>query len=297
MCKTKKSTIGFIGTGVMGKSMAGHLIKAGYKTLVYNRTPERAKELIEQGAVWKETVAEISAEANIIITMVGYPRDVEEIYFGEQGILKHAKPGTYVIDMTTSSPILAQKIYKAAKEKQIHALDAPVSGGDIGARNAQLAIMIGGENSDFEAVKPILELMGKNIVLQGPAGSGQHTKMCNQIAIASNMIGVCEAMVYARKSGLDPNTVLQSIETGAAGSWSLSNLAPRMIKGDFEPGFYIKHFIKDMGIALESAKEMGMMTPGLELAKSLYDELANQGEENSGTQALYKLLNQQHIFA
>lgn len=291
MCKTRQSTIGFIGTGVMGKSMAGHLIKAGYKTLVYNRTPDRAKELIEQGAVWKETVAELAAEANIIITMVGYPRDVEEVYFGEQGILNHANSGTYVIDMTTSSPLLAQKIYETAKEKQIHALDAPVSGGDIGARNGQLAIMVGGDINDFETMRHILELMGKNIVLQGPAGSGQHTKMCNQIAIATNMIGVCEAMVYAKKSGLDQKTVLKSIETGAAGSWSLSNLAPRMINGDFEPGFYIKHFIKDMGIALESAKEMGMRTPGLALAKSLYDELANQGEENSGTQALYKLLD------
>ncbi|MBT2701134.1 NAD(P)-dependent oxidoreductase [Bacillus sp. ISL-40] len=293
MCRTKRATIGFIGTGVMGKSMAGHLIKAGYKTLVYNRTPERAKELIEQGAVWKETVAEISAEANIIITMVGYPQDVEEIYFGERGILKYAIPGTYVIDMTTSSPILAQKIYEAAKEKQIHALDAPVSGGDIGARNAQLAIMIGGENSDFEAMKPILELMGKNIVLQGPAGSGQHTKMCNQIAIASNMLGVCEALLYAKKSGLDPNTVLKSIETGAAGSWSLSNLGPRMIKGDFEPGFYIKHFIKDMKIAIESAEEINLSTPGLKLAKFLYEELEAEGKGDKGTQTLYQLLDRQ----
>ena len=292
MSKTKQTTIGFIGTGVMGKSMAGHLLKADYKTLVYNRTPERAKELIEQGAIMTETVAELAAEANIIITMVGYPHDVEEVYLGHAGILNHAKPGTYVIDMTTSSPLLAQKIYAMAKEKQIHALDAPVSGGDIGARNAQLAIMVGGDATDFNATKPVFEIMGKNIVLQGPAGSGQHTKMCNQIAIATNMIGVCEAILYAKNAGLDPSTVLQSIETGAAGSWSLSNLAPRMISGDFEPGFYIKHFIKDMGIALEAAKEMNMWTPGLSLAKSLYDELANQGLENKGTQALYKLLEQ-----
>ena len=292
MSKTNQTTIGFIGTGVMGKSMAGHLLKAGYKTLIYNRTPERAKELIEQGAILAETVAELAAESNIIITMVGYPHDVKEVYLSHAGILNHAKPGTYVIDMTTSSPLLAQKIYATAKEKQIHALDAPVSGGDIGARNAQLAIMVGGDATDFNAIKPVFEIMGKNIVLQGPAGSGQHTKMCNQIAIATNMIGVCEAIVYAKNAGLDPSTVLQSIETGAAGSWSLSNLAPRIINGDFEPGFYIKHFIKDMGIALEAAKEMNMWTPGLSLAKSLYDELANQGIENKGTQALYKLLEQ-----
>ncbi|MGG2065336.1 NAD(P)-dependent oxidoreductase [Bacillus sp. S14(2024)] len=293
MYNTKNAIIGFIGTGVMGKSMATHLIKAGYTVLVYNRTPARSQELIENGAIWKETVAEIAAQANIIITMVGYPKDVEGIYFGEKGILHHAKPGTYVIDMTTSSPILAQNIYEIAREKGIYTLDAPVSGGDIGAKKATLAIMVGGEQQDFDAMKPIFELMGTNIILQGKAGAGQHTKMCNQIAIASNMIGVCEAMVYAKQAGLDPKDVLRSIETGAAGSWSLSNLAPRMINGDFEPGFYIKHFIKDMRIALESAKEMGLSTPGLQLAKSLYDELADKGAENNGTQALYKLLDKQ----
>jgi 3-hydroxyisobutyrate dehydrogenase len=293
MCNTKTTVIGFIGTGVMGKSMASHLIKAGYKVLVYNRTPARAQGLIDNGAIWKETVAEISLESDVIITMVGYPQDVKEIYLGEEGILHYAKEETYVIDMTTSSPILAREIHKKASQKNIHALDAPVSGGDVGAQKATLAIMVGGNKKDFDAMKPILELMGTNIVLQGEAGSGQHTKMCNQIAIASNMIGVCEAMVYAKQAGLNQNTVLQSIETGAAGSWSLSNLAPRMIKGDFEPGFYIKHFIKDMRIALESAEEMKLSTPGLKLAKSLYDNLANEGAQNSGTQALYKLLDKQ----
>ncbi len=286
----EKTIIGFIGTGVMGKSMAGHLLGAGYTVLVYNRTKSRAEELINRGAVWKDTVAEVAEQANVIITIVGYPKDVEEVYLGSNGILHHAKAGTYVVDMTTSTPSLARKIFETAKEKGIHALDAPVSGGDIGAREARLAIMVGGEREAFEAVKPVFEVIGKNIILQGGAGAGQHTKMCNQIAIASNMIGVCEAMVYAKKAGLDPATVLKSIETGAAGSWSLSNLAPRMIANDFAPGFYVKHFIKDMGIALEAAKEMGIMTPGLELAKSLYDKLAELGEENSGTQALYKLL-------
>ncbi|NGQ95932.1 NAD(P)-dependent oxidoreductase [Brevibacillus sp. SYP-B805] len=292
MTITKENTvIGFIGTGVMGKSMAGHLLKAGYPVLVYNRTKSRADELIRDGAVWKETVAELAAGAHVIITMVGYPHDVEEVYLGPQGILAHAQAGSYVIDMTTSTPSLARRIHETARAKGIHALDAPVSGGDIGAREARLAIMVGGDQEAFEAVKPILEIMGKNIVLQGGPGAGQHTKMCNQIAIASNMIGVCEAMVYAKHAGLDPATVLKSIETGAAGSWSLSNLAPRMIAGNFEPGFYVKHFIKDMGIALEAAEEMGLMTPGLKLAKSLYDELAAMGEENSGTHVLYKLLD------
>ncbi|MGE6833482.1 NAD(P)-dependent oxidoreductase [Priestia megaterium] len=293
MYNSKTAVIGFIGTGVMGKSMANHLINSGYKVLVYNRTPARAQELIDNGAIWKDTIGELSSESNIIITMVGYPEDVEEVYLGEEGILRYAKEGSYVIDMTTSSPLLAQKVHTLALEKNIYALDAPVSGGDIGAQKGTLAIMVGGEKKDFDAMKPIFELMGTNIVLQGKAGAGQHTKMCNQIAIASNMIGVCEAMVYAKQSGLDQKRVLESIETGAAGSWSLSNLAPRMIEGNFEPGFYIKHFIKDMKIALESAEEMKLLTPGLRLAKSLYNDLANQGAHNEGTQALYRLLDKQ----
>ncbi|MFT9846440.1 NAD(P)-dependent oxidoreductase [Aneurinibacillus sp. REN35] len=287
------AVIGFVGIGVMGKSMAGHLLNAGYRVHVYNRTKAKAEELVKQGAVWNDTVAALSAEADVIITMVGYPKDVEETYLGAEGILAHAKEDAHVIDMTTSSPLLARKIYEAAKEKNIHALDAPVSGGDIGAREARLAIMVGGDEAAFASMYPIFEKMGANIVHQGPAGSGQHTKMCNQIAIASGMIGVCEAMVYAKRAGLNPENVLKSIATGAAGSWSLSNLAPRMLQGDFAPGFYIKHFIKDMGIALEAAEEMGMMTPGLKLTKSLYDELAEKGEENSGTQALYKLIDEQ----
>ena len=289
MSLSKENTvIGFIGTGVMGKSMASHLVQAGYRVLVHSRTKAKTEPLIQQGAVWKDTVGDLAAEANVIITMVGYPKDVEEIYLGENGIIHRAKPGSYLIDMTTSSPVLAQKIYEEAKKKGLHALDAPVSGGDIGAREARLAIMVGGDEEDFNAVLPILSLMGKNIIRQGKAGAGQHTKMCNQIAIASNMMGVMEAIVYAEKAGLDPANVLKSIETGAAGSWSLSNLAPRVIRGDFAPGFYIKHFIKDMNIALQAAKEMGITTPGLELAKSLYEELEKRGEGDSGTQALYK---------
>ena len=291
MLLTRENTvIGFIGTGVMGRSMAGHLLQGGFRVAVYNRTKARAEELIQAGALWKDTVAEVAAGCNVIITMVGYPSDVEKVYFGDGGIIHHAKPGSYLIDMTTSSPALARKIYEKAGERELMALDAPVSGGDIGAREARLAIMVGGDAAAFEAIKPILEMMGKNIVLQGEAGAGQYTKMCNQIAIASNMMGVCEAVAYAQRAGLDAARVLQSIETGAAGSWSLSNLAPRIIDENFAPGFYVKHFIKDMNIALDSAKEMGLWTPGLELAKSLYEKLAAQGDQDSGTQALYKLL-------
>lgn len=287
MAETKK--IGFIGTGVMGKSMAGHLLKAGYELLVYNRTKAKTDDLVKQGAEWKATVAELAEESDVILTMVGYPSDVEEVYFGENGILAHAKSGSYLIDLTTSKPSLAEKIADEAQLKGMHALDAPVSGGDVGAQKATLTIMVGGEKEAFNKLLPILQTMGDNIVLQGKAGAGQHTKMCNQITIASNMVGVCEAMIYAEKAGLDPKTVLKSISYGAAGSWSLSNLAPRMLDDDFAPGFFVKHFIKDMTIALESAEEMGMMTPGLSQSKQLYEQLAAKGEENSGTQALYKL--------
>jgi 3-hydroxyisobutyrate dehydrogenase len=285
------SIIGFIGTGVMGKSMAAHLMKKGYSLLVNNRTKSSADALIQNGAVWKDNVADIAKEADIIITMVGYPKDVEEIYLGEKGILSNAKSGAYVIDMTTSEPSLAKKIYDEAKERGIYSLDAPVSGGDVGAKNAALTIMVGGDKDAFENMVPVFEAMGKNIILQGGPGAGQHTKMCNQIAIASNMIGVSEAMLYAKKAGLDPERVLESIGAGAAGSWSLSNLAPRMIKGDFEPGFYVKHMVKDMKIALAEAEKMGLWTPGLELSKSLYDEIVREHKEDKGTQVLFELLD------
>lgn len=284
-----QTTVGFIGTGVMGKSMAANVMKAGYKLCVHNRTKAKASDLIDLGALWRESAAEVAATSDVVITIVGYPEDVEKTYLGDEGILSHAKEGAYLIDMTTSKPSLAQTIYEKAAAKGIHALDAPVSGGDIGARQGTLSIMVGGDREAFTTVEPLLKTMGNNIVYQGEAGAGQHTKMCNQIAIASNMMGVCEAVAYAKRAGLEPAVVLKSIESGAAGSWSLSHLAPRMIKSDFAPGFYIKHFLKDMRIALESAAEMNLMTPGLELAKSLYDQLAARGEEESGTQALVKL--------
>jgi len=287
---TKQSVIGFIGTGVMGQSMAGHLLETGYQVVVYNRTKEKASKLIHRGAKWADTPRKVAEISDAVITIVGYPTDVEEIYLGENGILHHLTRGSLAIDMTTSSPKLAERIFEVGKDKGISTLDAPVSGGDIGAKEARLSIMVGGDEESFETAKPLLDLLGSNVVYQGKAGAGQHTKMCNQITIASNMMGVSEALLYAKKSGLNPDNVLKSITSGAAGSWSLSNLVPRMIDEDYAPGFYVKHFIKDLKIALESSREMGIKTPGLELALSLYEELAQNGEENSGTQALIKLL-------
>ena len=284
-----KSTVGFIGLGVMGHSMAGHVLRGGFDVLVYNRSKQKTLDLLTQGAVWKDDIFSLAEKSDVVITMVGYPKDVEEVYLGERGIVAAARPGTVLIDMTTSSPKLAERIASAAAEKGLFSLDAPVSGGDKGAREATLSIMVGGEETVFEDMLPLFQLMGKNIVLQGGPGSGQHTKMANQIAIASNMMGVCEALAYAKKSGLDTGRVLSSISGGAAGSWSLSNLAPRILAGNFAPGFFVKHFIKDMGIALEEADRMGMDAPGLKQAFALYEELAAKGCENDGTQALFKL--------
>lgn len=283
----EETVVGFIGIGVMGKSMVSNLMNSGYQVIVSTRTKARAEDLLEHGAQWKDTPGEVAQASNVVITMVGYPSDVEEVYFGESGILANATRGSIVVDMTTSSPVLAARIYEEGKQKGIQVMDAPVSGGDVGAREARLSIMVGGDKDVFDTVVSLFQIMGKNIVYQGGAGSGQHCKMANQIAIASTMMGVCESVRYAEKAGLDPETVLQSIETGAAGSWSLSNLAPRMIRGDFEPGFYVKHFIKDMGIALQSAEELGLEAHGLALAKLLYDTLAEQGNEDKGTQVLY----------
>lgn len=277
--------IGFIGTGVMGSSMAKHLQDAGYELGIYTRTKAKAQELLDRGMTWFATPAEVAAWSEVVISMVGYPQDVEEVYLGENGVLS-TKAGGYIVDMTTSSPKLAQKLYEAAKAKGIAALDAPVSGGDLGARNATLAIMVGGDEEAFQALLPVFQVMGKTISYFGKAGSGQYTKMANQIAIAAGMMAVAESLVYAEKMGLDANKVLETIETGAAGSWSLSNLGRRMLKGDDKPGFYIKHFIKDMRIAIETAHEAGLNLPGLEKAKELYDQLAAQGLENKGTQAI-----------
>lgn len=280
--------IGFIGTGVMGASIVMHLLNAGHDVTIYTRTKSKAADLISAGAKWAETPAEASKEQEIIFTMVGYPKDVEEVYIGEKGIFSAAKEGAIVIDMTTSEPTLAKKLYHEARERGLHSLDAPVSGGDIGAKNGTLSLMIGGDKDVFEKLYPIFELFGQNIVYQGVAGSGQHTKMCNQIAIASGMIGVCESMAYGLKAGLTMEEVLRSITAGAAGSWSLSNLAPRMLKGNLEPGFYIKHIIKDIKIALDEAERMNLQLPGLTLAKTMYDQLLAEGYGDNGTQALIK---------
>ncbi|SEB10768.1 3-hydroxyisobutyrate dehydrogenase [Thalassobacillus cyri] len=279
--------IGFVGTGVMGKGMIGQLLAKNFEVCIHTRTKAKAEALLEAGAQWCEDLGTLTERSDTVITIVGYPSDVEEIYFGENGLLAYARPGMYLIDMTTSTPTLAEKIAAAAEEKQVKALDAPVSGGDVGARESKLSIMIGGKKAAFEAVKTVFEAMGTNIVYQGEAGAGQHTKMCNQIAIASNMLGVAEAIAYAKKSGLSPENVLKSITTGAAGSWSLSNLAPRMIAGDYAPGFYIKHFVKDLRIAIEEADRMGMELPGLKLSESIYERLIELGYEDNGTQAIY----------
>lgn len=288
----KVKQIGFIGTGVMGSSIVKHLLNAGHDVTVYTRTQSKAASLLALGAKWAATPAEASKQQDIIFTMVGYPKDVEEVYYGDQGIFTTAKEGAIVVDMTTSEPTLAQKLYNTAQQKGIHSIDAPVSGGDIGAQNGTLSLMIGGDQEIVESLRPIFETFGANIVYQGDAGAGQHTKMCNQITIATGMIGVCEAMAYGLKAGLSMDNVLKSISSGAAGSWSLSNLAPRILAEDLEPGFFIKHIIKDMKIALEEAERMNLQLPGLTLAKEMYDTLMKQGYEEKGTQALIKYYNE-----
>jgi 3-hydroxyisobutyrate dehydrogenase len=289
---SKSTPVGFIGTGVMGGSMAGHLLVAGYELHVHNRSRPKSESLIARGAVWHDTPGGLTEKCGIIVTMVGFPKDVEETYFGPRGIFPSVRPGTRLVDMTTSRPLLAKRIYEEAKRKGCFALDAPVSGGDKGAREAGLSIMVGGDRERFEELVPFFSAMGKTVVHQGGPGSGQHTKMANQIAIASGMIAICEALAYTKKAGLDPSTVLKSIGNGAAGSWSLNNLWPRIISEDYAPGFYVKHFIKDMGIALESAAEMGLELPGLSMVKSFYDRLAEKGGGDFGTQALFKMFEE-----
>lgn len=285
--------IGFIGTGVMGRSMVKHLINAGHSVHIYNRTKSKAEELISNGAVWMESVADLARECSTVCTMVGFPRDVEEVYFGEDGLIENVATGSVLIDMTTTKPSLSKKIFVSAQEKGIDTLDAPVSGGDKGAREGTLSVMVGGEKEIFEKIVPLFECFAKKIVYQGKAGAGQHTKAANQIAIASTMMGVCEALTYAQREGLDPVTVLSSIESGAAGSWTMSNLGPRMLKGDFDPGFYVKHFLKDLAIALDECGELGFELPALKLAKTLYQKLSLSGGDDFGTQALFKVYNEE----
>jgi len=282
--------IGWIGTGVMGKSMCAHILKAGYHVSVYNRTKEKAKDLIQMGAIWCLSPKEVAEKCDILFTIVGFPLDVEEVYLGENGVLKTIKENSIIVDMTTSEPSLAQKVYDEAKKLGVSSLDAPVSGGDVGAKNGTLAIMIGGDKEAYETVLPFFNLMGQNISYMGKEGAGQHTKMSNQILIASTMIGTIESLLYAYKAGNDLEKVIQVIGKGAAGCWSINNLGPRIAKGNFEPGFFIKHFVKDMGIALKEAKLMNLSLPGLALAYQFYMYAMALGLENLGSQGLFKVL-------
>ncbi len=278
--------VGWIGTGVMGAPMCGHLLASGYPVTVFNRTPERARGLLERGAAWAESPQAVAQHADVVFTMVGFPDDVREIVLGPAGTLAGAGHGTILVDMTTSEPSLAREIYEAARARGVASLDAPVSGGDVGARAAGLSIMVGGDRDAFERVAPLLRCLGATIVHQGPAGAGQHTKMVNQILVASGMVAVSEALLYAHQAGLDLPTVLQSVSGGAAGSWSLTHYAPRILARDFAPGFRVDHFVKDMGIALAEARRMRLSLPGLALVEQLYLALVAQGDGRQGTHAL-----------
>jgi 3-hydroxyisobutyrate dehydrogenase len=282
----EKTRIGWIGTGVMGRSMCGHLIAAGYSATIYSRTKEKAADLLARGATWAASPREVAAQSDVVISIVGFPSDVREVLLGENGALAGCKSGTVIVDMTTSEPSLAAEIAERARERGVVCIDAPVSGGDVGARNATLSIMIGGDADTITALEPIWKTMGAKFIRQGGAGAGQHTKMVNQILIATGMIGVCEALLYGYKAGLDLEKVLESVASGAAGSWSLSNYGPRMIAGNFEPGFFVDHFIKDMGIALAEARRMHLALPGLALAEQLYQAVAAQGYARNGTHSL-----------
>jgi len=284
-----KDILGFIGTGVMGSSMAGHLLSKGYELHIFNRTRTKAENLIKNGAIWEDSYSELAEKCSVIFTIVGYPNDVEDIYLGKDGLVQKAKTGTLLVDMTTSSPKIARKIWEAGKKRGLSILDAPVTGGDKGAREGTLTIFAGGTEEDFERALPYLKIMGENINLMGGAGSGQNTKLVNQITLAGTMTGMCEGLAFAKACGLDKSKVLDAISGGAAGSWSLANYGPRILKGDFAPGFFVKHYIKDMKLAEEAADEMDLDMPALSLTRELYEEIADGGFDNEGTQALYLL--------
>jgi len=286
LIQSDKTRLGWIGTGVMGSSMCGRLIRAGFAATVFNRTRAKAEPLLAAGARWADSPRAVAAAADVIFTMVGHPADVRQVILGADGVLAGCQPGAILVDMTTSEPSLAIEIAAAAAKAGVHALDAPVSGGDVGAREGRLSIMIGGDAAVAEALRPCWEVLGKTFIRQGGPGAGQHAKMVNQILIASNMVGVCEGLLYAYKAGLDLETMMQSVASGAAGSWSLLNLGPRIIANDFAPGFFVEHFLKDLGIALAEAKRLGLCLPGLALANQLYLSLAAHGHTRAGTQAL-----------
>lgn len=280
------TSIGWIGTGVMGAPMCGHLITAGYCVTVYSRTRTKAQPLLDRGARWAESPRATATASDVLFTMVGFPQDVRQVYFGADGIFAGARPGTILIDMTTTQPSLSREMTDAAAARGRYAIDAPASGGDVGARNATLSIMVGGEKQAVQAVMPLFEILGKKIVHQGGPGSGQHAKLCNQIVIAGTMVGVCESLLYGYKAGLDLSRMLNSIRGGAAACWTLENLAPRILQRNFDPGFLVEHFVKDMGIALEEAKRMGLTLPGLVLVHQLYEKVRSLGHGRSGTHAL-----------
>lgn len=284
--------IGWIGTGVMGSSMCGHMLAAGYRVTLHSRTKAKAKPLLDLGATWAETPRAVATDSDILFTMVGFPQDVRTVYFGETGILTGARAGMTLIDMTTTQPSLSREIAAAASAKDLSAIDAPVSGGDVGAKNAALSIMVGGDKKSVQAMMPLFELLGKKIVHQGGPGTGQQAKLCNQIVIAGTMIGVCESVLYGYKAGLDLNRMLDSIRGGAAACWTLDHLAPRILQRNFDPGFYVEHFVKDMGLALEESKRMGLVLPGLTLVHQLYQTVQTLGHGRSGTHALMLALEE-----
>ena len=292
--------IGWIGTGVMGSSMCGHLLTDGYRVTIHSRTRSKAQPLLDRGAQWAENPRAVAAESNVLFTMVGFPQDVRTVYFDKAGVLAGARAGMILIDMTTTQPALSREIAVASSAKNLSAIDAPVSGGDVGAKNAALSIMIGGDTTSVQAVMPLFELLGEKIVHQGGPGAGQQAKLCNQIVIAGTMVGVCESLLYGYKAGLDLNRMLESIRGGAAACWTLDNLAPRILQRNFDPGFFVEHFIKDMGIALEEASRMGLVLPGLTLAHQLYQTVQTLGHGRSGTHALMlalEALAQVHVGA
>jgi 3-hydroxyisobutyrate dehydrogenase len=280
------SRIGWIGTGVMGASMCGHLLNKGHAVTVFNRTKAKVQPLLDKGATWVDSPRAVAERSDIVFTMVGFPQEVRDVYLGANGVLAGVGQGAVLVDMTTTAPSLAQEIYTAAKAKGAQAIDAPVSGGDVGARNATLSIMVGGDKAVVEEALSLLQVLGKTIVHQGGAGAGQHAKLCNQIVISGTIIGVCESLLYGYKAGLNLDTLLQSIRGGSAACWSLDNLAPRILKNNFDPGFFVDHFVKDMGLALEEARRMELKLPGLELAHSLYRHVQALGYGRKGTHAL-----------
>jgi 3-hydroxyisobutyrate dehydrogenase len=290
MAETQR--IAWIGTGVMGASMCGHLIAAGHPVTIYSRTRAKAQPLLDRGADWADSPEAAARDADVVFTMVGFPADVREVYLGEHGVLQSLRTGAIAVDMTSTSPSLAQQIYRTAADRGVGAIDAPVSGGDVGARNATLSIMVGGDRDTVDAVMPLFRVMGKTIIYEGAAGAGQHTKLCNQIVVAGTMIGVCESLFYGQTAGLDLEKVLEAIRGGAAACWTLDNLAPRILKRNFDPGFFVDHFVKDMGLALEEARRMNISLPGLALVHEIYQRVQALGHGRKGTHALMLALEE-----